>query len=88
MALTLKRQDPDRPPTPLFVFEEDPLRRQAALRGHRYHSKGRSLSPLSPMTSVCGAFRQSEQLNLRLGVEKGILGCGGGSLNREALIEE
>lgn len=40
------------------------------------------------MTSVCGAFRRSEQLNLRLGAEKGILGCGGGSLNREALIEE
>ena len=40
------------------------------------------------MTSVCGAFRQSEQLNLRFGAEKGILGCGGGSLNREALIEE
>ena len=40
------------------------------------------------MTSVCGAFRQSEQLSLRLGAEKGILGRGGGSLNREALIEE
>ena len=40
------------------------------------------------MTSVYGASRQSEQLNLRHGVEKGILGCGGGSLNREALIEE
>ena len=40
------------------------------------------------MTSACGAFRQSEQLNLRLGAEKGRLGCGGGSLNREALVEE
>ena len=40
------------------------------------------------MTSVYGASRRSGQLNLRLGAEKGILGCGGGWLNREALIEE